>query len=131
MSNRGGARDGAGRPKGEDTVMVRVPKGVVDQVKALISDYKKQVAPSPGGIALEFRPKTDLPDPGRHVVVRYRDHSRSWYSWGVNSDMLIAILKVKPSQWHTREELTRSKQLVVDWAYVPDVLPYPELHGDK
>lgn len=41
MSSRGGARDGAGRPKGEETVMVRVPKGCVEQVRALISVYKK------------------------------------------------------------------------------------------
>ncbi|WP_461603930.1 hypothetical protein [Aeromonas salmonicida] len=40
MSNRGGARDGAGRPKGEETVMVRVPKGCVEMVRALISVYK-------------------------------------------------------------------------------------------
>ncbi len=40
MSNRGGARDGAGRPKGEETVMVRVPKGCLEQVRALISVYK-------------------------------------------------------------------------------------------
>lgn len=69
-----------------------------------------------GGIHLFFHPKTELPDPGRSVVVRYRDHRRSWYNWGTSSEMLIAILKVKPSQWHTREELTRSKELVVDWA---------------
>lgn len=80
-----------------------------------------------GGIHLSFHPKTELPEPGRSVVVRYRDHRRSWYNWGTSSEMLIAILKVKPSQWHTRDELTRSKELVVDWAYVPDVLPYPEL----
>ncbi len=40
MSNRGGARDGAGRPKGEETVMMRVPKGCADQVRALIWIYK-------------------------------------------------------------------------------------------
>ena len=40
MSSRGGARDGAGRPKGEETVMVRVPKGCLEQVRSLISVYK-------------------------------------------------------------------------------------------
>ena len=39
-SKRGGARDGAGRPKGEETVMVRVPKGCLEQVRSLISVYK-------------------------------------------------------------------------------------------
>lgn len=126
MSNRGGARDGAGRPKAEETVMMRVPKGVHDTVKFLISDYKNHGLRPTGGIHLVFHPKTELPEPGRLVVVRYRDHRRSWYNWGTFSEMLIAILKVKPSQWHTREELTRSKELVVDWAYVPDDLPYAE-----
>lgn len=36
----GGAREGAGRPKTEKTMMVRVPLGCVDEVKALISRYK-------------------------------------------------------------------------------------------
>ncbi|WP_413795958.1 hypothetical protein [Aeromonas dhakensis] len=38
---RGGARPGAGRPKGEDTTMVRVPDGCLDMVRALIAVYRK------------------------------------------------------------------------------------------
>ena len=39
-STRGGVREGAGRPKTEKTLMVRVPLGCVDDVKALIARYK-------------------------------------------------------------------------------------------
>lgn len=42
--NRGGARKGAGRPKGstsaELTQMVRVPVGCLDDVRRLIDNYK-------------------------------------------------------------------------------------------
>lgn len=126
MSNRGGARDGAGRPKGEETVMVRVPKGVADQVKALISDYKKQVHRPAGGIHLSFHPKTQLPVAGRKCVVRNREDGRTWYEWGVHAEMLTMIILVKPNQWHSREDLKRRKELLHDWAYAPDVLPYCE-----
>ncbi|WP_421310483.1 hypothetical protein, partial [Aeromonas sp. 603696] len=37
MSSRGGARDGAGRPKGEETTMVRVPNGCLEAVRSLIT----------------------------------------------------------------------------------------------
>ena len=37
---RGGARPGAGRPKGEETTMVRVPQGCLEAVRALISEYR-------------------------------------------------------------------------------------------
>ncbi len=39
-SCRGGARPGAGRPKGEQTKMVRVPLGCLDDVRALIERYR-------------------------------------------------------------------------------------------
>lgn len=39
-TKRGGARAGAGRPKGEETTMVRVPDGCLDAVRALISAYR-------------------------------------------------------------------------------------------
>lgn len=40
-SKRGGARKGAGRPKTkEDTVVVRVPKSLVQIVKDLIDSYE-------------------------------------------------------------------------------------------
>lgn len=38
---RGGARPGAGRPKGEQTTMVRVPDGCLEAVRALISVYRQ------------------------------------------------------------------------------------------
>lgn len=40
-AKRGGARPGAGRPKGETTTMVRVPDGCLEQVRQLISVYRK------------------------------------------------------------------------------------------
>ena len=61
MSNRGGARDGAGRPKGEETIMVRVPKGCLEQVRALISVYKNT-----GSLPVIGDP---LPDGDRHTQV--------------------------------------------------------------
>lgn len=39
-AKRGGARPGAGRPKGETTTMVRVPDGCLEQVRQLISVYR-------------------------------------------------------------------------------------------
>ncbi|MFQ2690123.1 hypothetical protein ACK3ZE_04385 [Aeromonas caviae] len=39
-TKRGGARAGAGRPKGEETTMVRVPEGCLEAVRALISAYR-------------------------------------------------------------------------------------------
>ena len=39
-STRGGARKGAGRPKSEPTVMVRVPEGCLADVRALIECYR-------------------------------------------------------------------------------------------
>lgn len=36
----GGARKGAGRPKSEPTVMVRVPEGCLDDVRTLIECYR-------------------------------------------------------------------------------------------
>jgi hypothetical protein len=44
----GGAREGAGRPKTEKTMMVRVPLGCVDDVKALIARYKTTSIESDG-----------------------------------------------------------------------------------
>ena len=46
MSSRGGARDGAGRPKGEETTMVRVPNGCLDAVRSLITDHKNGLSTS-------------------------------------------------------------------------------------
>ena len=37
---RGGVRAGAGRPVGEGSTVLRVPNGLVDQVKSLIEVYR-------------------------------------------------------------------------------------------
>lgn len=41
-SNRGGAREGAGRPKGESTKLIRVPLGAVDDVRNVIDAYREK-----------------------------------------------------------------------------------------
>lgn len=41
--NRGGKRPGAGRPKTkEDTVVIRVPKSLIQKVKEMIAKHKKK-----------------------------------------------------------------------------------------
>lgn len=47
-STRGGARKGAGRPKSEPTVMVRVPAGCLDEVRSLIERYRSLGVESDG-----------------------------------------------------------------------------------
>lgn len=47
-SIRGGARKGAGRPKSEPTVMVRVPQGCLDDIRALIERYRSVAVESDG-----------------------------------------------------------------------------------
>lgn len=43
MGTRGGKRQGAGRPALEKTVQVRIPLGVLDDVKRLVESYKSGV----------------------------------------------------------------------------------------
>jgi hypothetical protein len=38
---RGGPRPGSGRPKGEPTITIRVPRSMVDQVRAFVESLKK------------------------------------------------------------------------------------------
>lgn len=40
--NRGGAREGAGRPKKEPTVFMRIPKSLVARIKKIISKHRKE-----------------------------------------------------------------------------------------
>ncbi|RQM71374.1 hypothetical protein [Aeromonas enteropelogenes] len=59
-TKRGGARAGAGRPKGEDTIMVRVPEGCLEAVRALISAYRNnEPLPSPAAPVAEPVVPTD------------------------------------------------------------------------
>lgn len=48
QKKQGGARKGAGRPKSEPTVMVRVPAGCLDDVRSLISRYRSVAVESDG-----------------------------------------------------------------------------------
>lgn len=67
---RGGVRPGAGRPKGEQTTMVRVPEGCLEAVRALISVYRKGAdfsviaVPAPAASQVvqgDFHKQVDLP----------------------------------------------------------------------
>ena len=49
MSNsnqRGGFRVGSGRKKGESSTVVRVPNGILSEVRSLIDSYKSSSAPA-------------------------------------------------------------------------------------
>ncbi|WP_461605646.1 hypothetical protein [Aeromonas allosaccharophila] len=59
-TKRGGARAGAGRPKGEETTMVRVPEGCLEAVRALISAYRNgETLPAPSAPVAEPVALTD------------------------------------------------------------------------
>jgi len=62
-SGHGGARPGAGRPKAEKTVQIRVPESLIDQVKKLIDQHKKHAEWLEGKGAQNVAPeiKKELP----------------------------------------------------------------------
>lgn len=62
-AKRGGARPGAGRPKGETTTMVRVPDGCLEQVRQLISVYRNggELPSLPAQQAGDAHKQADLP----------------------------------------------------------------------
>ncbi|WP_411683670.1 hypothetical protein [Aeromonas caviae] len=66
---RGGARPGAGRPKGETTTMVRVPDGCLEQVRQLISAYRNH----------EPLPVSDTPVAEPVVLT---DADKAWFIYG-------------------------------------------------
>jgi hypothetical protein len=96
--SRGGVREGAGRPKGEATTMVRVPEGCLEQVRAVITDHRNQVdRPVGGGIVYDWKPLTQRPEPGRKIVVwhaaefQFAEHM-------VNSEWLLRQLEMKKTK---------------------------------
>lgn len=111
MSNRGGVRDGAGRPKGEPTTMVRVPDGCLDAVRSLITDHKNQVVrPVCGEIVYDWKPLTQRPDPGRKIVV--------WHG----ADFQFAEHAVN-SEWLLHQLDTNSIKRVTAWCYQSPITP--------
>lgn len=60
---RGGKRTGAGRPKIEDSKVVRVPKGCLDEVESIISLYKAKRGLKQAPIAT---PKISKSAPPKH-----------------------------------------------------------------
>lgn len=110
MSNRGGARDGAGRPKGEETVMVRVPKGCLDSVRNLISSYKNQTELP--AASSRWQPLSSPPEPGRRIDLwTVLDGVGSCY-YNHSSDNFLSDSRRKAT-WTTRATAWRYSELVV------------------
>ena len=78
-AKRGGARPGAGRPKGETTTMVRVPDGCLEQVRQLISAYRNH----------EVLPSTSMPDPAPVVADKLPGAQKAW-------DVYAALFSSRP-----------------------------------
>lgn len=76
-AKRGGARPGAGRPKGETTTMVRVPDGCLEQVRQLISVYRNggELPSLPAQQAGDSHLQVDLPLPGDEALTPAK---RAW-----------------------------------------------------
>lgn len=95
MSNRGGARDGAGRPKGEETTMVRVPNGCLDAVRSLISVYKNQSEPVVS--VPRWQPLSLRPDPGRLIDLWYVHEGHGSCVYNISSDNYLNGTRRKAS----------------------------------
>ena len=76
-AKRGGARPGAGRPKGETTTMVRVPDGCLEQVRQLISVYRNggELPSVPAQQIGDAHLQVDLPLPGDEALTPAK---RAW-----------------------------------------------------
>ncbi|GAA4492884.1 hypothetical protein [Pseudaeromonas paramecii] len=113
---RGGARVGAGRPKAEETVAVRVPVGCLDAVRDFISAYRTGVLPAQSsfGFALDWHPTSFLPDVGRQLVVwcRFKDGD-PYCRFYINSDWYLkSLLCLGPYEFG-----------MFAWAYQPELSP--------
>lgn len=110
MSNRGGARDGAGRPKGEETIMVRVPKGCLDSVRNLISSYKNQTElPS---VSSRWHPLSSLPEPGTRIDLWVVTDGVGLCYYNHSSDHYLCDTRRKAS-WTTRATAWRYSEAVL------------------
>lgn len=88
---RGGARPGAGRPKGEKTTMVRVPDGCLEQVRYLISVYRNagQLPSLPAQQAGDAHKQVDLPFPSPVPEVGPLQR-KAHEAWAVFNDVIMA-----------------------------------------
>ena len=70
---RGGVRSGAGRPKSEDSAVVRVPSGCLDAVKSVIETYKitgsVSLPSSRSAIVFDWKSFDEPPPPGIKVLL--------------------------------------------------------------
>ncbi len=62
MSPRGGARTGAGRPKGEETKVMRIPIGRIRDVMAVLDDYSYDIPMFSGKV------QAGLPEPADDYI---------------------------------------------------------------
>lgn len=70
---RGGVRSGAGRPKSEDSAVVRVPAGCLDAVRSMIETYKStgsvSFPSSRSAISFDWKSFDEPPPPGIQVLL--------------------------------------------------------------
>lgn len=107
---RGGIRPGAGRPKGEETVMVRVPKGCLDTVRKLISSYKNQAESFVS--SSKWQPLSSLPDPDRRIDLWCVQDDRCGCVYDVSSDNYLDGTRRK-AYWVLKATAWRYSELVV------------------
>ncbi len=88
---RGGARPGAGRPKGEQTTMVRVPEGCLEAVRALISVYRQTGSLPVYGEPLsgDAHTQVDLPLPAPDPDIGPLER-KAHEAWSVFNDVIMA-----------------------------------------
>lgn len=94
-SKRGGARVGAGRKKGEETTMVRVPQGCLEAVRDLISVYRNggnlPVTPVASADTLPAQPLPPVMDNSLQPPASAGPlHRKAIDAWFVYSDAIMA-----------------------------------------
>ncbi|WP_157830552.1 hypothetical protein [Aeromonas sobria] len=110
MSSRGGARDGAGRPKGEETTMVRVPNGCLEAVRSLISSYKNQSEPLSFGS--RWQPLSTPPEPDRRIDLWCVQDGSGSCCYNISSDHFLNDTRRK-AHWVLKSTAWRYSELVV------------------
>lgn len=112
-TKRGGARAGAGRPKGEETTMVRVPEGCLEAVRALISAYKNQESLPLSDNVDDWHPINELPEPGTRIDLWCVEDDCGICSYNIGATMYLAD-SIRQAHW-TRK--------ITAWRYSTPVSP--------
>lgn len=111
MSSRGGARDGAGRPKGEETTMVRVPNGCLEAVRSLITDHKNGLSTSFQLRGFDWQPLSLLPDPGRRIDLWCVQDGEGACVYNISSDNYLNSTRRK-AHWVLSSTAWRYSEIV-------------------